>query len=188
MTTDHEFTAVLAQRRPELERHCARLLSCRFDAEDALQETLLRAWRSRHTVAAGPSRAWLYRIATNACSDVRARRDATLASLDEAAPSAGDAPDAEVLARETLELALLTAVQHLPPRQHASFVMRDVLSWSAAQSATALETSVAATNSALQRARRELRARLAEDRLEWTCASPSPAQRRTVSRYLEALS
>jgi RNA polymerase sigma-70 factor, ECF subfamily len=185
------FTTALTRHRPELEGHCARLLGSRADAEDALQETWLRAWRSRHTATAGPTRAWLYRIATNACFDLMARRDVAVAPLDEhghPATPPEERPEAMVISRETVELALLTALQHLPPRQHASFVMRDVLSWSAAQSATALDTSVAATNSSLQRARRELRERLAPDRLEWACAAPSARQRRAVSRYVSAVS
>jgi RNA polymerase sigma-70 factor (ECF subfamily) len=92
-----------------------------------------------------------------------------------------------VLSRETLELALLTAVQELPPRQHASLVMRDVLDWPAHDTATALSNSVAATNSALQRARSGLRSRLAAGRLEWACAAPSPSERRTLDRYLSAV-
>jgi RNA polymerase sigma-70 factor (ECF subfamily) len=185
-----EFAAILQGHRAELQRHCARRLGSAADAEDALQETLLRAWRSRHTVASDAPRAWLYRIATNACTDLIARRGPTLAALEDdpafAAPPE-QRPDAIVLTRETVELALLTAVQQLPPRQHASLVMRDGLSCSARETATSLATSVAATNSALQRARQALRSRLAADRLEWACAPASPSQRRTLRLYLTAL-
>ena len=103
-----------------------------------------------------------------------------------AAPSEQE-PEARVCERETVELALLTAIQHLSPLQQESFVLRDVLSWSAADTATALSTSLPATNSALQRARRRLRAHLAHGRLEWSCADPCAAQRHTLHRYLSAL-
>jgi len=185
---DEAFAAAIARHRPELQRHCARLLRSGADAEDALQDALLKAWRSRRTLASSCPRAWLYRIATNACLDVLARRAEVAAELDEeaAAPSE-ERPDARVLSRETVELALLTAIQQLPPRQHACFVMRDLLRWTADESACALATSVAATNSALQRARRGLRTRLAADPLEWQCAPPSPSERRVLSFYLSAV-
>jgi RNA polymerase sigma factor (sigma-70 family) len=195
---EEAFNAALVRHRPELQRHCLRLVRCRADAEDALQETLLRAWRSRRTLASDAPRAWLYRIATNACFDLLARRDGTVASLDDAtvfgddgpravpAPSE-ECPDAVVVAQETLELALLAAIGHLPARQHTSFVMRDLLCWSAAESATALATSVAATNSALQRARDGLRAHLGGDRHDWTCDGASRSQRGAARRYLSAL-
>jgi RNA polymerase sigma-70 factor, ECF subfamily len=195
---ERTFAAVVERHRTELHRHCARLLPTGPDAEDALQETLLRAWRSRHTLASDSPRAWLYRIATNACHDVLRRRGPALASLNdetafadggplEAAAPAEERPDAIAVRRDSLERALLTAVQELPPRQHASLVMRDVLDWPAEDTATALSTSVAATNSALQRARRGLRQRLAKGGPEWACAAPSASQRRTVRRYLSAL-
>jgi RNA polymerase sigma-70 factor (ECF subfamily) len=195
---EQAFTAAVQRHRDELHRHCVRMVGAQADGEDALQETLLRAWRSRRTLASGSPRAWLYRIATNACFDVLARRDATLASLDDETALARHAspeptappeqrPDATLLARETLELALLTAIQHLPPRQHAAFVMRDVLNWSANDTATALSTSVPATNSALQRARGCLRARLSPGRLEWTRPEACESQRHTLDRYLSAI-
>ena len=165
----HAFTLAVAPHRDELQRHCARLTNSRADAEDALQETLLRAWRARRSRSSDSPRAWLYRIATNACFDVRRRRET--ASLDDAPQLAApldQAPDETVLARETLELAMLAAIQHLPPRQRATLIMRDVLGWSAADVAMALSTTVPATNSALQRARHGLRDRLPSNRLEWT--------------------
>ena len=191
---EQAFTAAVERHRDELQRHCVRLTGSPADGEDALQETLLRAWRARRKRSSDCPRAWLYRIATNACFDVLARRDATLTSLNDAThasaePSAPSEqrPDAMLLTRETLELALLTAIQHLPPRQHATFVMRDVLSWSANDAASALSTSVPATNSALQRARSGLRARLAPGRLDWACAAPCESQRETLGRYLSAV-
>ena len=195
-THEGAFAAVVERHRAELHRHCARLLRSGTDAEDALQEALLRAWRSRHTLASDSPRAWLYRIATNACLDLLARSDPTLASLDDETARTDDAqlaapsehgPETIVVTRETVELALLTAVQQLPARQHAALAMRDVLSWSAREAATALATSVAATNSALQRARHGLRSCLAGDRLEWACAPASPAERQTLRLYLSAI-
>src|SRR3954451_5733559 len=188
--TETEFASTLEAHRDELHRHCVRMLGSQADGEDALQETLLRAWRSRRTQSTGSPRGWLYRIATNACVDILNRRDATLASLDER-PEAADAPeerpDEVLLARETVELALLTAIQHLPAGQHTALVMRDVLCWSASDTAAAMATTVPATNSALQRARSGLRARLAPGRLDWTRSAPRPSQRRTLDRYLSAL-
>src|SRR5262245_50005531 len=116
----------------ELHRHCQRLLGAN-DAEDALQDALLRAWRARGSVTSDCPRPWLYRIATNACHDVRSRRIAL------AEPDERPAPDdtvASVLERETVELALRAAQRQLPPRQCAAFVLRDVLSHSAAESAS----------------------------------------------------
>jgi RNA polymerase sigma factor (sigma-70 family) len=171
---ERAFSALVVRHRAELHGHCLRVLRSPADAEDALQETLLRAWRSRHTFASGAARPWLHRIATNACLDLIARRNLRLASLDDEAYDALEPasapeqwPDAIVIAQETLELALRAAVRTLPPRQHAALVMRDVLSMSAHETATALGMSVAAANSALQRARSGMRSRLTADRLEW---------------------
>jgi RNA polymerase sigma-70 factor (ECF subfamily) len=187
---ERAFAAALEDHRDELHRHCVRLTGSPSDGEDALQDTLLRAWRSRRTQASGSPRGWLYRIATNACFDLLNRRDATLASLDDR-PDAPDAPeerpDEMVVARETVELALLTAIQHLPPGQQTALVMRDVLSWSAHDTAAALATTVPSSNSALQRARKGLRARLAPSRADWTRTAPCASQRRTLDRYLSAI-
>ena len=193
LTDDQAFTATVKRHRDELRRHCVRMLGSAADGEDALQDTLLRAWRSRRTLSSDCPRAWLYRIATRACLDALARRDSRLASLDggtrpdEPAAPAEQRPDALLLDREALELALLTAIQHLPPRQSATFVMRDVLSWSASEAASALSTSVAATNSALQRARSGLREHLAPGRMHWSCAAPCASQRHTLDRYMSAI-
>jgi RNA polymerase sigma-70 factor, ECF subfamily len=188
--TEPDFAATLERHRDELHRHCVRLTGSPADGEDALQETFLRAWRSRRTQGSGSARGWLYRIATNACFDILNRRDGTLASLDErpeAADAPEDRPDEVLVARETVELALLTAIQHLPPGQHTALVMRDVLSWSANDTAAATATTVPSANSALQRARRTLRARLAPGRLSWSAAAPCASQRRTLDRYLSAI-
>ena len=183
------FAAAVQRHGPELHRHCVRMLRSPVDADDALQETLLRAWRSRRTQSSGATRAWLYRIATNACLDLAARREPTCALPEEDEPAAPfeQRPDARIVERETVELALLTAIQRLPDRQHASLVLRDVLDHSARDAASALSTSVAAVNSALQRSRDGLREHLPADRLEWACEPPSASQLRALRRYLREL-
>jgi RNA polymerase sigma-70 factor (ECF subfamily) len=164
-----------AQRhRRELHVHCYRMLGSFDEAEDAVQETLLRAWRGRSQVDADSSfRPWLYRIATNYCLDVlrrRKRRPQTIGSfaeipwlqpypdrlLDELPAASAETPDAIAVARETIELAFIAVVQELPPRQRAAVLLCDVLGWSARETAELLETSLPATNSALQRARATL--------------------------------
>jgi RNA polymerase sigma-70 factor, ECF subfamily len=163
MSATAEFERALAEHRPELRAYCRRRLGSQFDAEDAVQETLLRAWRAADSFQGrGTLRAWLYQIASNVCVDSangRSRRpiptDPQHASFDHAS-----APDpAEVaLARERVRLALSATVHHLPPRQQTVLLLRDALSWRAAEVATALDTSVAAVNSALQRAHATLSA------------------------------
>jgi len=183
------FAAAVQRHGPELHRHCVRMLRSPVDADDALQETLLRAWRSRRTQTSDATRAWLYRIATNACLDLAARREPTceLPDDDEPVAPSEQRPDERLLEQETVELALLTAIQRLPERQHASLVLRDVLDHSARDTASALSTSVAAVNSALQRSRDGMREHLAADRLEWSCEPPSASQLRVLQRYLRAL-
>jgi RNA polymerase sigma-70 factor, ECF subfamily len=188
MTIEDDFTETVQQHRGELHRHCLRLLGSHADAEDALQETLLRAWRARRKQTHTCPRGWLYAIATNACYDVIARRRPTshLTEVEPAAP-ATEEPHARLLERETVELALLTAIQHLPPLQQTSFIMRDVLNLSAEDTAAALQTSLPATNSALQRARRGLRERLPPNRIDWMSKPPCAADRHTLRRYLKAV-
>jgi RNA polymerase sigma-70 factor (TIGR02960 family) len=171
------FATLVARHRRELHVHCYRMVGSFEEAEDLVQETFLRAWRKRETFEGGSGfRAWLYRIATNASLDairLRSRRVASLGSfaevpwlqpypdqlLDEVAPS-DDEPDAVVVARETIELTFLAVIQLLPPQQRAVLILRDVLDWSAAEAASLLDTTVAAANSALQRARATLREQL----------------------------
>jgi RNA polymerase sigma-70 factor (ECF subfamily) len=173
------------------------------EAEDAVQETLLRAWRSRESFDGTLLfRAWLYRIATNVCLDLlraRTRRRARSASfaevpwpqpypdqlLDEVASSA-EAPDAIAVERETVELAFLAALQLLPPRQRAALIARDVLGWPAGETAAILETTVAATNSALQRARATLQEHLPARRSEWTAREPSAEERALLDQFIDA--
>jgi RNA polymerase sigma-70 factor (ECF subfamily) len=170
------FAAVTARHRRELHVHCYRMLASFEEAEDAVQETLLRAWRHRDRLDEGAQpRAWLYRIATNVCLDaLRARKRRPVAAdsmadvpwlepypdqlLDEVA-AAGDEPGERAVSRETIELSFLAALQTLPPRQRAALIARDVHGWSARETAEMLSTSVAAANSALQRARATLEER-----------------------------
>ena len=212
------FAAGFEHHRRELQVHCYRMLGSLEDSEDLVQETFLRAWRSHGSFGAEGRyslRAWLYRIATNACLDVlrtRSRRvmppdvapaaDPTVPipppadlpwlqpypdRLLEPATEPADEPGARVVARETIELAFIAAVQHLPPRQRAALLLRDVVGWSAKETAAFLETSVESANSALQRARATMRRQLGERRSQWgTGAEPSTEERRLVRRYLDA--
>jgi len=172
------------------------------DAEDLVQETLLRAWRRRDGFEGRSSlRAWLYRIATNACLDELRRRPDRVAigggvevpwlqpfpdEMLEQIVTADEEPDSAVIDRETIELAFLVAVQHLPPRQRAVLLMRDVLGWSAAQTAEAIEQSVAGVNSALQRAHATLREHLPERRSNWTAGPASAEDRELLDRHMKA--
>ena len=181
---DSAFAALAERHRRELHVHCYRMLASFDEAEDAVQETFLRAWRNRAGFEGDLFRAWLYRIATNVCLDLlrqRSRRVPALHSfaevpwlqpypdrlLDEAAPSE-EQPDAVVVERETIELAFLAALQVLPPRQRAALIVRDVLGWPASEAASLLETSVAAANSALQRARATMQQHLPARRMTWS--------------------
>jgi RNA polymerase sigma-70 factor (TIGR02960 family) len=197
------FAALAERHRRELHVHCYRMLASFDEAEDAVQETFLRAWRGRDRFdGSSMFRAWLYRIATNVCLDMvrqRSRRPAAMHSiadvpwlqpypdrlLDEVAPS-DDQPDALIVERETIELAFLAAVQVLPPMQRAAFIVRDVLGWPASETASLLETSVAAANSALQRARATMRKHLPERRAEWSAGEPSAVERALLDRFIDA--
>jgi RNA polymerase sigma-70 factor, ECF subfamily len=190
------FADLVEPHRRELRVHCYRMLGSFDEAEDLVQETFLRAWRAigdfegRSTV-----RPWLYRIATNACLDAlggRARRvlphDIDAGSDDIAWLQPFPDPADDVIARETIELAFLAAIQHLPPRQRAALILRDVLGFPAAQTADVLDISVASGNSALQRARATLRERLPERRLDWAAsAPPSEEELAVLRRYMEAM-
>jgi RNA polymerase sigma-70 factor (ECF subfamily) len=175
-----DFEEAMRRYRRELHVYCYRMLGSFDDAEDHVQEVFLRAWRSRDSFQGRAStRAWLYRIATNACLDtLRRHRPRALPdpSGDSAGPSVaampwlqpypdvlldelvGDQPDPEALAllRESISLAYLTVIQLLPPRQRAVLILRDVLEWPASEVATLIDSSVPAVKSALQRARATL--------------------------------
>jgi RNA polymerase sigma-70 factor (TIGR02960 family) len=197
------FAGLTERHRRELHVHCYRMLASFDEAEDAVQETFLRAWRGRDTFdGSALFRAWLYRIATNVCLDMLRRKDRRLTTmrsfaevpwlqpypdqlLDEIAPS-DEQPDAVVVERETIELAFLAAMQVLPPRQRAALIVRDVLGWSASETASLLETSVAAANSALQRARATMQEHLPAQRAEWSAGKPTEAERALLDRFIDA--
>ena len=198
----------LEQHRPELTAYCYRMLGSPFEAEDAVQETLLRAWRGLDRFEGRAAlRSWLYRIATNVCFDMlnaRERRarpmdlgparepvESNLNALPEvtwiepvpATALAAESDPAEVaVANETIRLAFVAALQHLPPRQRAVLILCEVLRWKASEVAELLETSVASVNSALQRARATLETSdVGVDR-----AQLDEADRELLSRYVAA--
>ena len=210
------FALAAGRHRRELQVHCYRMLGSLEDAEDLVQETLLRAWRRRDTYQGRSTlRAWLYGIATNACLDALEKRSRRLLptevvpSADPLAPFApaseiawlgpypdslldgvvdgADGPDELAFAHETIELAFLVALQHLPPRQRAVLILRDLLAWSAAETAESLDMTVVAANSALQRARETLARHLPRERAEWRRPRDAdPRETVLLRRYVEA--
>ncbi|MFG2075980.1 sigma-70 family RNA polymerase sigma factor [Nonomuraea maritima] len=209
--TREEFVRLADPMRRELLAHCYRMLGSVHDAEDLVQETYLRAWRSYDGFEGRSSlRTWLYRIATTACLtalDSRSRRplpaglgapsqegnaplvpDVEVPWLepvpDALVGAGGDDPAAIVTARESIRLALVAALQHLPPRQRAVLVLRDVLRWKAAEVAEAVGTSTAAVNSILQRARAQL-GQVAPS-LDDPVEPLTPEQRAQLDRYVSA--
>ena len=202
---DAAFAALAERHRRELHVHCYRMLASFDEAEDAVQETMLRAWGSRDRFDGGSLfRAWLYRIATNICLDSLRRRSRRLTSigsfaevpwlqpypdrlLDDIVPTADhEQPDAQVVERETIELVFLAALQVLPPRQRAALIARDVLGWSAVDTASLLGTSVAAANSALQRARATLQQHLPAKRADWSAREPSVEEKALLDGFIDA--
>ncbi len=205
-----ELGRLLEQHRSELTGYCYRMLGSPFEAEDAVQETLLRGWRAYDRFEGRSAlRSWLYRIATNVCFDMLEGRErralpidlgpaqepvaSNLNTLPEAAwiqpiPDGlvvpeGDPADVAV-ARESIRLALVAALQHLPPRQRAALILCEVLRWKAAEVAELLDTSVASINSALQRARATLEA---EDVSATGEGRPlDAADRELLQRYVDA--
>ncbi|GGL38470.1 hypothetical protein GCM10014719_44520 [Planomonospora parontospora subsp. antibiotica] len=207
------FAGLAEPYRAELQLHCYRMVGSYDDSADLVQETFLRAWRNRGGFQGRSSlRAWLYRIATNACLDFLRRNTrrpqryegsaggaeppARITWLqpypdhlleDAAGDSAAAAPEDAAVSRETVELVFLAAIQHLPPRQRAVLVVRDVLGWPAGETAELLEMSTASANSALARARATLREHLPRHRTQWTApAAPSRDERVILQRYMDA--
>jgi RNA polymerase sigma-70 factor (ECF subfamily) len=210
------YAELVAPRRAELHAHCYRMLGSVQDAEDALQEALLRAWRGLPRFQGRSSvRSWLYRIATNTCLDALGRRPARTLPLDHgpasdphdgpgrplvesvwiepypderlAARLDEGAPEARYDMRESVELAFVAALQHLPPRQRAVLILREVLGYSAAEVADELETTVASVNSALQRARASLDERLPDESQQSVARGLGDAElREIVDRYVAA--
>jgi RNA polymerase sigma-70 factor (TIGR02960 family) len=202
-----EGQAAFAERaerhRRELHVHCYRMLGNFEEAEDAVQETLLRAWRAREDLEHEQwFRAWLYKIATNTCLDAIKRAGRRVPSLGsfrdvpwlqpypdallEQIPAPGEEPEAAVVQRETIELAFLAVIQLLPPRQRAVLILREVLDWPAREVAALLEIGVAAVNSALQRARATLREQLPPGRREdWTARATTDAERELLAGFID---
>jgi RNA polymerase sigma-70 factor (ECF subfamily) len=203
--------AQLEPYRAELTGYAYRMLGSAFEAEDAVQETLIRAWRGLGRFEGRSAlRSWLYRIATNVCLDMLSSRERRARPMDlgpaltadnalgaalpeerwiepipdaRAVPADGD-PAAVTELRETIRLAFVAALQHLPPRQRAVLILREVLQWQATEVAELLDTSVASVNSALQRARATLAAKGLD-----AGAKPEPmddAQRALLDRYVDA--
>jgi RNA polymerase sigma-70 factor (ECF subfamily) len=192
---DAAFRDLAERYRRELHVHCYRMLGSVHDAEDALQETFLRAWRHLEGFEGRSSfRAWLYRIATNVCLAVLSKRTEPEPATDELSvltpypdawldelPSAAAEPGARYDLRESVQLALLAAIQTLPPRQRAALLLRDVLGFSAKEVAQLLDVSSTSVHSAVRRARKTLEQR-APDRVP----PPDDVQRSLVQRYIEA--
>ncbi|GLW93964.1 RNA polymerase subunit sigma-70 [Actinokineospora globicatena] len=176
------------QYRRELHVHCYRMLASYEQAEDAVQETFLRAWRGREGFDGANARAWLYKIATNICVDQArtAKARTEVAWLTPYPDRELDEPHVVAVARETIELAFLTALQVLPGRQRAALLAKEVLGLSAAEIADLLGVSVAAANSALQRARATLRDHLPARRDDWAAREPSAAERDLLARFIDA--
>jgi RNA polymerase sigma-70 factor (ECF subfamily) len=209
---DPAFAASFEAHRNMLRVHCYRMTGSFDDAEDLVQETFLRAWRSRATFAGRAQLStWLHRIATNACLDALEHRSARVLPQDVVRAVSPDDeprstpplapelpwmqpfpdrlldPEAAVAARESIELAYLAALQHLPPRQRAILILCDVLGWSAKEVAAQLELTVAAVTSALQRAHDAMRGLVPTGRSEWTPrTAPSEAERAVLARFMAA--
>jgi RNA polymerase sigma-70 factor (TIGR02960 family) len=194
-----ELEAAFERHRRELHVHCYRMLASYDDAEDAVQETFLKAWRARDSFDGRHAKAWLYKVATNVCLDrARARQRRAQAGVEvswltpypdtllDEVPTPDDEPDQAYVARETIELAFLAALQVLPPRQRATLLAREVLGLPAVETAQLLETSVAAANSALQRARETMRRHLPSHRGDWSAPEPSADERRLLSAFIDA--
>jgi RNA polymerase sigma-70 factor (ECF subfamily) len=208
-TTTAPAFAELEQHRRALTAYCYRMLGSPFEAEDAVQDTLLRAWRNLDRFEGRSAlRSWLYRIATNVCLDMLSGRERRARPMDlgpnvepvesnlhvlpevtwiapvpDALVSAEDDPALVVESRETIRLAFVAALQHLPPRQRAVLILSEVLRWRATEVAELLDTTVASVNSALQRARATL---ASTDQLDTGVEELGPTERALLERYVQA--
>jgi RNA polymerase sigma-70 factor (ECF subfamily) len=191
------YEALVEPHRRELHAHCYRMLGSVQDAEDALQDALLRAWKALDRFEGRSStRSWLYRIATNTCLDVIARRPKRVLPIDDEDAPLGETawlePCPDALAegyeeRESIELAFIAALQHLPANQRAVLILREVLGFSAKEVAAMLETTPASVNSAMQRARVSVDERLPERSQQATLQMLDDEQiRDLVERYMQA--
>jgi RNA polymerase sigma-70 factor (ECF subfamily) len=216
MSDEAAFAALVEPHRQEIHAHCYRMLGSPFDADDALQETLLRAWRGLGGFDTDrPIRPWLYRIATNVCLDALAKRPKRLLPPEHGPPSNPDEgpgapimeliwlepypdelldpagapslPEARYEQRESVELAFVAALQHLSANQRAVLILRDVLGFTAREVAESLETSVASVNSAMQRARKTVDERLPEHSQQETLRDLGDDRlRQLVREYVDA--
>jgi RNA polymerase sigma-70 factor (ECF subfamily) len=218
---DRAFERLAEPLRREIKLHCYRMLGSLHEADDLVQETYLRAWRSFSSFDAGGSdergsfRAWLYRIATNACLNaLESRKHQQRYLPDQLGPAsppkmeggpaldvpwlepypdvnlegfadAAPNPEARYTARESVQLAFVAAIQQLPPRQRAALMLCDVLGWASAEAASLLDSSTASINSALQRARESLSNRYSDRRPPLESLT-TPAQQSLLGRYLQA--
>ena len=206
MPDDAAFADLVAPYRGELHAHCYRMLGSAHDAEDALQETLLRAWRALARFEGRSSlRSWLYTIATNTCLTQLQRRPGRTLPVDfgpaaDAAGGLGVPPEETVWLepypddglgyeqREGVELAFIAALQHLPATQRAVLILREVLGFSAAETAEVLDTTVASVNSALQRARKAVEERTPERSQQATLRELGDERLRAiVERFMDAM-
>jgi RNA polymerase sigma-70 factor (TIGR02960 family) len=193
------FTELSERHRRELQVHSYRMLGNLEQAEDAVQEALLRAWKGRASFDGGPgARAWLYRIVTTTCFDIlraaqrRGERVESIADVPWLQPcpdtllDAAAEPEGAAILRETVELAYLAAIQLLPARQRAALLLRDVQGYSAAETASILDLSVAAVTSALQRARATMASRVAARDADWSPSGITEADRALLAAFIEA--
>ena len=209
-TSPADLTATLEQYRAELTGYCYRMLGSAFEAEDAVQDTFVRAWRAMDRFEGRSAlRSWLYRIATNVCLDMLGSKQRRARPMDlnpaltadhplgtplpeaawiEPVPDARVVPDGDpadvALARESVRLAFVAALQHLPPRQRAVLILREVLRWRASEVAELLDMTVASVNSALQRARATLAKVQADDPDDATPIGPDDEA--LLRRYVDA--
>jgi RNA polymerase sigma-70 factor, ECF subfamily len=211
---DRDFMELVGPLRSELTAHCYRMLGSVHDAEDLVQETYLRAWRAFHGFEGRSSlRTWMYQIATNTCLTALQARNRRPLPAGLGAPAsdptgplesrpeitwleplpdsvvAGTAPtdpEAAAVSSENIRIAFIAALQHLTPAQRAVLLLRDVLGWHAAEVAAALETSVAAVNSSLQRARAQVAKLAPADEASSTFDVDDPEVRAKLDRYVKA--